>query len=65
MPRRDFSADLTEASVLGAFPRLSDIKTGVEEGSFLFIYTVPSSSKTVNIQATVSGMETNPYWSRF
>ncbi|RJE24011.1 ubiquitin conjugating enzyme [Aspergillus sclerotialis] len=54
MPRRDFQADLAEASVPGASPRISGIGPGVDYGSFLFTYTVPSSSNTVDIQATVS-----------
>ncbi|KAL4918302.1 hypothetical protein BDW62DRAFT_181710 [Aspergillus aurantiobrunneus] len=54
MPRRDFQRDLAEASRRpDAFPRLSDVRRGSEDGSIYFTYIPLSDAHPIDVEVTV------------
>ncbi|KAL4806836.1 hypothetical protein BDV18DRAFT_160003 [Aspergillus unguis] len=59
MPRHDFQKDLAEAHHQTTFPRLTEIKSGSEDGSFFFTYTSPTDDESINVEVTA--LDTSQY----
>ncbi|KAL4907254.1 hypothetical protein BDW74DRAFT_166737 [Aspergillus multicolor] len=53
MPRKDFQKELQEACRLNAFPQLTDVRSGSEDGAFYFTYTSPDGSHSLKLEVTV------------
>ncbi|KAL4941500.1 hypothetical protein BDV06DRAFT_179289 [Aspergillus oleicola] len=53
MPRRDFQRDLTEACLPDAFPQLSNVRSGSEDGSLYFTYTPVSDAPPIDVEVTI------------
>ncbi|RMJ21648.1 ubiquitin conjugating enzyme, partial [Aspergillus sp. HF37] len=53
MSRKTFREDLAQVKALGSFERLSNVGRGDDDGSISFTYTLPSSTQTIDIQASV------------
>ena len=57
MPRKAFIRDLQEASQPDAYPGLSNVKQGDDDGTVSCSFLIDESSeKSVNIQLLVSGI---------
>ncbi|RDW70568.1 putative ubiquitin conjugating enzyme [Aspergillus mulundensis] len=53
MPRKDFQKELQEACSPNAFPQLTDVRSGSEDGAFYFTYTSPDGSHSINLDVAV------------
>ncbi|KAL4946996.1 hypothetical protein BDW69DRAFT_204886 [Aspergillus filifer] len=53
MPRRDFQRDLSEACLPDAFPQLSNVRSGSEDGSLYFTYTPVSDAPPIDVEVTI------------
>ncbi|KAL4928605.1 putative ubiquitin conjugating enzyme [Aspergillus undulatus] len=53
MPRRDFQRDLAEVCLPDAFPQLSDIRAGSEDGSFYFTYRPLFDASPIDVEVTI------------
>ncbi|KAL6232328.1 hypothetical protein BDW75DRAFT_247284 [Aspergillus navahoensis] len=53
MPRKDFQRDLADALLPGAFPQLTDVRSGREDGSFYFSYTSPFDARSIHVEVSV------------
>ncbi|KAL4798040.1 hypothetical protein BDV19DRAFT_357751 [Aspergillus venezuelensis] len=65
MPRRDFQRDLSEACLPEAFPQLSNVRSGSEDGSFYLTYTPVSDAPPIDVEVTIPDTSEYPHYHQY